>query len=194
MTIIGLTGPTGAGKSTVAARLAEKGLYVADADAAARRVMRSGSPVLTALADAFGADILLPDGSLDRKKLAARAFATDETVQTLNRLTHPAITETLFAEIAAHADAPAAVIDAAALFESGMDARCDLVAVVLADVQTRLSRILLRDGLTHEEALRRISAQKDDDYYISRADVVLFNDGRHDLSAELFKLTERLSL
>ena len=194
MTIIGLAGPTGAGKSTVAAKLREKGLFIVDADQTARQVMQPGSPVLTALAQAFGADILLPDGSLNRKTLAARAFATEETVQTLNRLTHPAITEKLFADIAAQSAAPAAVIDAAALFESGMDVRCDLVAVVLADRQTRLARIMARDGLTESEALRRIGAQKDDDYYISRADVVLYNDGAHDLSAELCKLTERLSL
>lgn len=190
--IIGLTGPTGAGKSTVADALRSRGFYIADADAAARKVMQPGSPVLKALARVFGADILLPDGSPDRKVLASRAFASEENVQTLNRLTHPAIDRVLFDEIAMHTDAPAAVIDAAALIESGIAAKCDLVAVVLAPVQTRLSRIMARDGLTREAALLRIGAQKDDAFYLSHADVVLRNDAEHDLPSEITKLLERL--
>ena len=194
MTIIGLTGPTGAGKTTVAAALQERGLFVVDADVAARQVMLPGSPVLKALAQTFGTEILLPDGSLDRKALAACAFACEENVQTLNRLTHPAIDRLLFAQIAEHADAPAAVIDAAALIESGIDKKCDLVAVVLAPVETRLSRIMARDGLSPKEARLRIGAQKDDSYYRAHADVVLMNDADHDLRSELDKLLERLPL
>ena len=193
MTIIGLTGPTGAGKSTVAQLLRERGLYIADADAAARAVMQPGSPVLNDLARAFGADILRPDGSLDRKALASRAFASEAGVQTLNRLTHPAIGRFLSAGIAAHPDAPAAVIDAAALIESGLCETCDLVAAVLAPPDVRLARILARDALTRDEAMLRIGAQKDDDFYVSHADVVIRNDGR-DLQKEIDMLLERLSL
>ena len=194
MKIIGLTGPTGAGKSTVSDALRAHGLYIADGDAAARAIMQPGSPVLAELAQAFGADILLPDGSLDRKALAARAFASPEQTALLNRLTHPAIDRILFAGIEAHADRPAAVIDAAALIESGMDQKCDLLAVVLAPLDVRLRRIMARDGLTREEAMLRVGAQKDDAFYASRADVVLCNDGAHDLRSEIEKILERIPL
>ena len=192
MTIIGLTGPTGAGKSTVAQMLRARGLYIADADAAARAVMQSGSPVLADLARAFGADILLPDGSLDRKALASRAFASAEGVRTLNRLTHPAIDRFLFDEIAAHPEAPAAVIDAAALIESGICEKCDLIAVVLAPLDVRLSRIMERDRLSRDDALLRVGAQKEDDFYLAHADVTLWNDGTRDLQTQIDKLLERL--
>ena len=192
MMIIGLTGPTGAGKSTVASLFRARGLYIADADLAARKVMQPGSPVLADVANAFGADVLLPDGSLDRRTLALRAFASEEGVQTLNRLTHPAIDRLLFSDIALHADAPAAVIDAAALIESGIFEKCDLVAVVLAPLEMRLSRIMARDGLSRADAMLRIGAQKDDAFYTSHADVTLWNDGAHDLQTQIDQLMERL--
>lgn len=192
MTIIGLTGPTGAGKSTVSAALRERGFFIADGDAAARHILLPGSFVLRDLAQTFGADILLPDGSLDRRELARRAFASPENTQILNRLTHPAIERMLFDEIAAHADCPAAVIDAAALIESGIDRKCNLLAVVLAPVDVRLRRIMARDGLSREDAETRIRAQRDDAFYTARADVVLHNDGRHDLDTEIRKILERV--
>ena len=175
MYIIGLTGPTGSGKSTFAAMLRARGFCVADGDTAARAVVQPGSPLLTRLAEA-----------------AKRAFSTPENVRTLNALMHPAIEQVLFDEIARQADCPAAVIDAAALIESGIADRCDLVAVTLAPREVRFARIMQRDGLTAEQAETRMRAQPDDTFYTDRADVVLHGFAPYDPEAELQKLLERI--
>ena len=193
MFVIGLTGPTGSGKTTFASLLRERGFYVADADAAARKVVQPGSPVLDALCAAFGADIV-EDGALCRKKLAARAFASPEDVQKLNALTHPAIECALFDEIAAHPHARGAVIDAAALIESGIAEKCDLVAAALAPREERLRRIMLRDGLSEEQARARMQAQQPDTFYTQKADVVLRGYAPYDPQAELDRLLERVPL
>ncbi len=192
MFVIGLTGPTGSGKSTFSAMLRESGFFVADADAAARAVVQAGSPVLDELCEAFGADILGSDGTLCRKTLAARAFSSPENVRRLNALTHPAIERTLFAQIAAHPEARGAVIDAAALIESGISEKCDLIAVVLAPGEERLRRIMLRDGLTEAQARQRMQAQPPDAFYLEKADVVLRGYAPFDPQTELRKLLERV--
>lgn len=194
MFIIGLTGPTGSGKSTFAAMLGARGFYVADGDRVAREIVQSGSPLLPRLAEAFGADILLPDGSLDRRLTAQRAFSTPEGVRTLNALMHPEIERVIFDEIAQHPECRGAVIDAAALIESGIADKCDLLAAVLAPRETRLMRIMQRDGLTHEQAETRMRAQPDDTFYTDRADVVLPGFAPHDPETELQKLLERVPL
>ena len=193
MFIIGLTGPTGSGKSTFAALLRTHGFFVADGDAAARSVVQPGSPLLPKLADAFGADVL-HNGTLDRKKLAQRAFSSPDSLQKLNALMHPEIDRILFAAIQAHDPCRAAVIDAAALIESGIADKCDLLAVTLAPAEQRLERIMRRDNLTEEQAKLRMQAQQPDAFYTSRADVVLHGYAPYDPEAELNKLLERVPL
>ena len=194
MFVIGLTGPTGSGKSTFSAMLRERGFYIADADAAARAVVQAGSPVLAALCEAFGADILEEDGTLCRRRLAQRAFSSPENVRKLNALTHPAIERVLFRQIAEHPDARGAVIDAPALIESGIFQKCDLVAVVLAPPEERLRRIMLRDSLTEEQAKTRMQAQPPDAFYLEKADVTLRGYAPYAPQAELEKLLERVPL
>lgn len=177
--ILGLTGPSGAGKSEVARVLEEKGYPLVDADSLVREVQRPGSPCLAALAEAFSPDVLRPDGSLDRQKLAALAFCSPEQTQRLNRIVHPAVialSEERFRQ-AAEAGAEAAVLDAPLLFESGMDRFCGRTVAVLAPAGERLRRIRQRDGLTEEQAKIRMGAQPSDDYYTARASLVIRNDG-----------------
>ncbi|MDR1927193.1 MAG: dephospho-CoA kinase [Oscillospiraceae bacterium] len=159
--VLGLTGPTGAGKSAAARLLAALGCRVIDCDALAREVVRPGSPVLAALAQAFGADVLAGDGSLRRALLAQRAFADADARETLNRLTHPAI-GALAVERAGQAppDCPAIVLDAAALPESALAQVCDHIAVITAPEALRLRRIMLRDGAGESAARQRIEAQR----------------------------------
>lgn len=190
MFVIGLTGPTGAGKSTVSRALAGHGWYVADGDAYARLVTAAGSPVLSALTRAFGDDLLLPSGALDRRLLAARAFSSPDATALLNEITHPAITARIFGDLekAGQDGFDTAVIDAAALIESGIAERCDLVAVVTAPPDIRLERILARDVLTREEALRRMEAQKNEAYYERFADSIIRNYPPYPLENELRRL------
>ncbi len=171
-TVIGLTGQTGAGKSTISRFAAALSCRIIDADRVAREVVEKGSPCLQALADFFGSDILQKDGSLDRRRLAQKAFASQEKTEMLGRLTHPAILDRIRGCIAA-ADSDIVIVDAPQLYESGGEVLCDRVIAVVAPEQVRLERIMERDGLTEEEARLRIHAQHDSSYYTEKADYLI---------------------
>ena len=187
MKIYGLTGKTGAGKSTAAALLREKGWYVIDGDVLARQVTQTGSPVLQKLSAVFGADILLPDGSLDRKALVRKVNTRSDGKQQLDSITHPAIDALLRAEVQKAQDAgfTRCVFDAAALLESPSKALCDKIIVVTAPEHVRLQRILSRDCLREEDARARMRMQKADDYYLSQADIIIENDTPNALEAAI---------
>lgn len=179
MLIVGLTGPTGAGKGEAARAFAAQGFATVDADAAAHAVMGPGTACTADVARAFGPGILGADGAPDRKALAALVFADAEKLARLNAVTHPHIVRAIREQLAAFACAgsPAALLDAPALYESGADALCACVVAVLAPAQARLARIMARDGLDETAARRRVAAQPDDAFYTARADVTLQNDG-----------------
>lgn len=174
--MVGLTGGIGSGKSTVASILVERGAVVIDADAIARMVVEPGMPALDALAEAFGPDILRPDGSLDRAALAERAFVTDETRKQLEAITHPAIATEFFAQIA---DAPAdgiVVHDVPLLVESKRGIEYGAVIVVEAPTEVRLQRLEAR-GVPRADAERRMALQASDEERRAVATWVLDNSG-----------------
>ena len=189
--VIGLTGQTGAGKSTVAKLLEEKGVYNVDADLLARKVVESPE-VIAALCAEFGDDIIV-DGALDRRELARRAFTSPEKQAILNSITHPEVTKLAALEIhkAQNEGKKAALIDAALLFESCLPSICNLTVSVVADKETRLERIMNRDGISREDALIRMNAQKDEEFYKEKADIVIFNNGE-DLQSQLEKVLYRI--
>ena len=178
--VIGVTGPMGSGKSEVTKVFAETGFSVIDSDILSRRVVEPGSPCLKRLVESFSDEILNSDGTLNRRELAKRAFASREKTELLNSITHPYIielTRSILNETEQYG-VPAAVIDAALLFESGMDSFCDKTAAVIAPFEIRLERVLKRDsGLDREQAVLRMSAQQPEEYYIKRADFVIRNSG-----------------
>lgn len=176
--IIGLTGPTGAGKSEAARALAAAGCAIIDADRISRQVV-ADPECLAELAEAFGADILFPDGTLNRRELARRAFVSPEQQSKLNRITHPRILIQMGVDmhLALKNGARAAVVDAPLLLESGVDVMCGAVAVVLAPPEVRLARICARDGISEADARLRMEIQPKDAFYRERADVVFCNDG-----------------
>jgi len=177
--VVGLTGPTGAGKTTVANTWRLMGILVIDTDALARQVVEPGSSCLNALVTAFSSEILNEDGSLNRAALANKAFATPEGAATLNAITHPAILALTQQKLEEAADQghTVAVVDAPLLFEAGFDAICHHVVAVTADRETRLARIMARDNLTEEVAKRRMNAQQPDDFYCRAGVSVIHNDG-----------------
>ena len=177
--LVGLTGPTGSGKSEVARVLTERHIPVIDADVLAREVVEPGSECLARLVQEFSEDILHEDGTLNRRQLARRAFATPEDTQLLNSITHPYIiarTQQVLMSLEQRRE-PAAILDAPLLFESGMDAVCEFTAAVIAPASRRLQRIMQRDGLTEAQAKERMAAQQDEEFYASHADRIIRNEG-----------------
>lgn len=192
-TAVGVTGMTGAGKSTLTKMFAEKGFFVIDADKIAREITEKDSPVLMHLAAAFGEDILLADGSLDRKKLGERAFANAENTQTLNAVTHPAILERMRNRALAHRmNGENVVMDAPLLFECGLEVLCDYTVHITADKQTRLARLRRRDNLPDAVLEKRMQAQHDDAYFTERSDFVVFNNDNSDLPAQFAELIAKI--
>lgn len=192
---IGLTGGIGSGKSTVAKLLAEAGFKVVDADQIAREIMEPGSPVLDDVADAFGADVIREDGSLDRGKLAGRAFVDKRATEKLNSITHPAIraeSERRFADAEA-AGEPAVVYDMPLLVDIGMHRDMDLTVVVDVDADERVRRLVSSRGLEEADARARIAQQIDDATRKAAADVIIDNNGAIDaLRPQVDELIARL--
>ena len=162
MTVLGLTGGIGSGKSAVAARLAtHAGARVVLADDLAKRIMATDPDLRAALVARFGADTFGPDGALDRARLAARVFGQPGDLAALNALVHPAVRRAMQAEIAeARADGVRLfVYEAALLFEAGADALVDHVALVTAPEDVRLRRAVVRDGATEAQVRARMAQQ-----------------------------------
>ncbi len=170
--IVGLTGPTGAGKSSAAALCEKLGVKHIDCDIIARKATEKGQEGLNAVVTVFGDDILNMDGTLNRKALAEKAFKNAESTELLNKTLLPIIKEMVLKEI----DCDKVLLDAPTLFESGIDEICSKTVAVLSDKEIRLKRILARDNITAEQALLRISAGKSDDFYKEKCDFVIYNN------------------
>ena len=159
---VGLTGSIGVGKSFVASVFVELGCHVLDADQTAREVVMPGTPGLKALTEAFGEEMLNPDGTLNRKQLGAVVFNDESQRQRLNHLLHPFIIvrqdEIMKAWEAEDPDG-IGIIDAALMIESGGYKRFDKLIVVHCRPEVQLERLMLRDKLSRDEALRRINSQ-----------------------------------
>ncbi|MGH7320357.1 MAG: dephospho-CoA kinase [Candidatus Rokuibacteriota bacterium] len=160
--LVGLTGGIASGKSTVSRQLTELGCRVIDADVLAREVVTPGEPALQAIVEAFGPEVLQPDGTLDRAYLGATVFADPEKRQRLEAITHPAIQarrQAILAELAARGYDGLVVQDAALLIEVGGAAHVDRLVVVYATPEVQLDRLRRRAGLDRAEAERRIASQ-----------------------------------
>ncbi len=183
MPLIALTGGIASGKSTIAARLAEHGAVIVDADRIVREVQSAGSPVLGEIAAAFGEEMLRPDGELDRAALGAVVFGDAEALARLNGIVHPAVkreSHRRFTE-AFEAD-PAAVVvyDVPLLAEARATDPWDLIVVAHAPADVRVERLRALRGMSEHEARARIASQADDDTRLSLADVVIDTSGTLD--------------
>ena len=181
--IVGLTGPTGAGKSLVSSVATNLGFQVINCDLVARKAVEKGSIGLLRLAAVFGEGILNNDDTLNRKALAIVAFSSKENTELLNKTLLPHIVKLIKDEISSDK----VLLDAPTLFESGISSECDFTVAVLADSAIRLKRITERDNISCEDALLRMNAGKSDDFYINNADFILYNNGSIEELKDNFK-------
>lgn len=184
---IGLTGQTGAGKTTFARYLEKYGFEHIDTDKTAREIIPE---TLDRLTEEFGNDILFSDGTLNRKALAKKAFSSEEKTRALNSITHPVIMKKVFEQIneAEKRGARGVVIDGAALIESGAMKDFDTSVCVVADRAIRKKRIRERDKLSEDEAETRLRGQKDESFYISNTEHKIVNN----TAAEFEEQADRL--
>jgi dephospho-CoA kinase len=182
---VGLTGGIGAGKSTVARTLVDRGAYIIDADVIAREVVAPGTDGLAQLVAAFGDDILAADGSLDRAALAAKAFVDDEQRKKLNAITHPLVGARAFELLEAAPDDAVVVQDIPLLVENGSAPFFHLVVIVHADEEDRVARLTGQRGMPEADARARIKAQASEADRRAVADVWLDNSGAPDDLAAL---------
>ena len=175
--VIGLTGGIASGKSTVSAKLKELGAAVIDADLLARDVVRKGEIAYNRIVQCFGADILLPSGDINRKKLGNIVFSDKEKLALLNNITHPEIIKRMkerIQELKAEG-ARVIVVDAAILIEMGLHKYVDSVWVLSVDRETQLKRLVERDKFNYREAENRVNSQFTDEVRKKYADVVIDN-------------------
>ncbi len=190
MLTVGLCGGSGTGKNLVQAMLLPLGIPGIDTDAVYHRLIAAPSPLTEALSHRFGKAILAPDGSVDRRRLRDIVFSdgkeAKEALTDLNRISHAEVLSECRAWLSEQKreGAVAAVVNAPLLWESGFHTECDMTVAVLADEAVRLSRVIARDGLTEEEACRRIERQCDDAFLCEHADFVIKNSGTEEALRE----------
>jgi len=195
MLLVGLTGGIGAGKSSVARLLAERGAVVLDADAIVRDLQRPGTDVFRRIVERFGDGVVAPDGTLDRARVADLVFRDDDARSDLNAIVHPEVYKVMSERIASLKDTDTIlVLDIPLLAEAGGGEGMDLVVVVEADQDLRVARVVGDRGIDAEDVRARMAAQASSEQREALADVVIRNDGSlESLRAQVGDLWERLS-
>lgn len=184
--IAGLTGGIATGKSLVADELRRLGAAVIDADRIAREIVEPGRPAFDEIVKEFGPGILKPDGAIDRKALGRIVFSDPAAREKLNAITHPRIRERIKEETECLLSEGALliVLDVALLIETGVRYEVDKIIVVFAENAQQIERLMERDSLTREEALKRLSCQMDINEKVKYADYVIDNSGSKDKTIE----------
>ncbi len=193
--VVALTGQSGTGKSYASSYIAKNGIPIIDGDVVAREVVERGSECLLRLVEEFSAEILNPDETLNRKKLAEICFSDPQKKITLDNITHPFIINEILKRFEAlkQQGYRYCVVEAAALIESGLYANCDKIVLITADKEKKIERIMKRDNITYDHANARISAQLDESVVQKLSDIVLENNGtRHEFDQKLDALIQEI--
>ncbi|MDD6237025.1 MAG: dephospho-CoA kinase [Clostridiales bacterium] len=179
MLVIGLTGSSGSGKSTVSQFLLEQGFAVINCDSVARDVVRVGSPCLAAIIDTFGETVRGIDGTLNRRVLADIVFHDKNKLEKLNSIMYPQIIADLKEQIHQYRanQTEFVILDAPTLFESGADSLCNCTISVISNDTLRIKRIMERDNIDEAMATSRLRSQHPNEFYTQRSDYVIQNTG-----------------
>lgn len=171
--IVGITGGTGCGKTTLLDLIRQRSGLVLDCDSIYHELLQTDQAMLAAIEARFPGTVI--QGQLQRKELGNLVFTQKQALLDLNQITHSAIRQEVLRKLESHPSL--AAIDAIALFESGLAELCDVTVAVSAPKSQRIQRLMARDGISAEYATKRIEAQKDPSWYCTQCDAVLENDG-----------------
>lgn len=190
--VVGLTGQTGAGKTTVCKIFLENGFSIINADHIARLVVEKGQPCLKEICEFFGTDILLENGMLDRPKLAGLVFTDKKKLELLNSITYPYITSEILKlirkmSVQGH---KLILLDAPTLFESRADDFCELIISVISRENLRLERIMKRDKISRESAQYRMDSQLKEEFFRQNSDFIIKNNSDID---NLYEVTREVT-
>lgn len=189
--ILGITGGTGCGKTTLLRLIQEKGGMVLDCDEIYHGLVKNNAAMLNAINDRFPGTV--KEGVLDRKALGAIVFSDEAALQDLNRITHAAVREAVLQKLSSQP--VLAAIDAIGLFEGGLGELCDVTVAVTAPVEDRIARLMARDSITEEYAKMRISAQHDENWFREKCDYTLENNGTEaDFRSKCLAFLNRLGI
>lgn len=175
--VIGLTGGIASGKSTVSQMIKEKGIRVVDADIIAKEAVSKGAPALHQIVQTFGEEVLLPNGELNRQQLGAIIFSDEEKRKKLNAIVHPEVRKEMLKQRdeGVSNQETFVVLDIPLLFESKLEGLVDRIIVVYTTPDLQLSRLMNRNDLSEEEALKRIHSQQPLEEKCQKADRVIEN-------------------
>lgn len=192
MLVFGITGGSGSGKSSASERFRENGIYVIDADKTAREVVRQGEPCLEELVKELGSEILNDDGSLNRRKTGEIVFSDKKKLDILNRVTHKYIQKALEDQLN-KIDTDIAAVDGAVIIGSPVEKMCSFLVSIMADKEIRVKRIMARDDISREAALKRIESQPSDEFYIANSRYLLYNNiSKENFNIEVDKLAKTI--
>lgn len=185
--VIGLTGMSGAGKSTACKLFRQAGFDIIDCDKICREIVEKGKPCLNEIVSAFGNEILTDDGALNRPALGRIIFSDSDKRLKLNGIMYPYVSYSIIKRLV-YSNAEYSVLDAPTLFESGMETVCDIIVSVAADKNILIGRIVKRDNISEESAENRLDSQQDIHFYKERSDFLLMNNGsEEEFFAEVIK-------
>ena len=193
--VVGLTGQTGAGKTTVCKVFSENGFSVINADHLSRLVMEKGQPCLAEICEFFGKDILLENGNLHRPKLAGLVFTDKKKLELLNSITYPYITAEILKMIRklSAEGKKLILLDAPTLFESRADDFCELIISVISREEFRAERIMKRDNISRESAQYRMDSQLKEEFFRTHSDFIIKNNSDIDnLFAVATEVTDKI--
>ncbi len=193
--VVGLTGQTGAGKTTVCKVFSKNGFSVINADHISRLVMEKGQPCLAEICEFFGKDILLENGNLDRPKLAGLVFTDKKKLELLNSITYPYITAEILKMIRklSAEGKKLILLDAPTLFESRADDFCELIISVISREEFRAERIMKRDNISRESAQYRMDSQLKEEFFRTHSDFIIKNNSDIDnLFAVATEVTDKI--
>ncbi len=192
MNIIGITGSSGAGKTTLSKILNErKDVKIIDADKVVKEMSVPGCEYLEKIEDTFGQEVILEDGNLNRKLLADKIYNNNEALEKLNKLTFKYVIEEILNRIKELKETEIIIIDAPLLFESGLEKYCNYVIALIADKELKIERICQRDNIDEKVAKSRLNIQHEDSYYTEKADFVINNSRNCNLKLEIEKLLKK---